>query len=194
MGDGRGHLSVRKLSPLQVMEVFEVRASLEVLAATKLSQRRDRAIAAANLRRVLAPLKDPELDFARQIEFDLGFHARMCEPSGNATLLESWRRLIGQLEMVIIAAGPIRASDRIRYDEHEVIVAAIETGKVAHTERVVRAHMDAFCGAYVADAIERELSASLRHPLTEDQPTFSARVAEPCVSPGQPGARTLPRR
>jgi DNA-binding GntR family transcriptional regulator len=158
VGDGRGHLLVRELSSREILDVFEVRAALEVLAATKLAQRHDRREIAAELRRTLAPLKDRNLDFARQIEIDLGFHARMCALTGNQTLVASWQRLIGILQMVIIAAGPGRAADRMRYGEHEVIVAAIEQGNVDHTAEVLRAHMDTFCGAYVTDAIAREMA------------------------------------
>jgi DNA-binding GntR family transcriptional regulator len=157
VGDGRGHLSVRSLDSRQVLEVFEVRAALEVVAATKLAERRDRLELAAELRKVLEPLKDHRLNFATQIATDLGFHLRMCEMTGNQTLVESWQRLIGQLQMVIIATGPGRASSRMRYDEHEVIVAAIERGDVANVTQVLREHMDSFCRAYVSDAIEREI-------------------------------------
>lgn len=160
VGDGRGHLLVRKLSSRQVLEVFEVREALEVVAATRVAQRLDVAVAVAKLRQSLDPLRDTSLGFAQQIEYDLGFHRLLCELSGNDTLLESWQRLMGQLEMVIVGAGPIRAADRMRYEEHDVIVAAIETGDITHAEATVRSHMRTFCKAYVADAIQREADAS----------------------------------
>ena len=156
VSDGRGHLSVRTVNSRQILEVYEVRAAIELLAVRRLARLPEGAFVAAGLRRVLAPLKDLDLDFASQIEVDMAFHERMCQLTGNQTLLESWRRLIGQLEMVIIAAGPIRAPDRMRYDEHELIVAAIETGDPDHAEAVLRDHLNAFGGAYAADALERE--------------------------------------
>lgn len=157
VGDGRGHLYVRELSSREIVEVFEVRTMLETLAVTKLTARQDRALLAEDLRAYLEPLKDEDLPFDRQIEIDLGFHARMCRMTGNATLVDSWERLIGRLEMVIIAAGPQKASDRMRYDEHDDIIRAIETGDTELALRVFREHMDSFCSKYARDSLEREL-------------------------------------
>ncbi|MFC9425636.1 GntR family transcriptional regulator [Streptomyces sp. NPDC056987] len=152
VGDGRGHMHVRELSPQEIREVFEVRETLEVLAATKLARRPDRHETAAELRELLQPLNEAGLSFGRQIELDLAFHARLCRLTGSDTLNTVWGRLIGQIEMIIIAAGPARASGRMRYADHIAIVDAIATGDPAHAASVVSAHMGDFSRRYAGDA------------------------------------------
>jgi len=159
VNDGRGHSHVRQLSSKEILDVFEVREALEILAATKLAERDDRAASAADLRGRLDPLASGGLSFARQIEIDLAFHARICELTGSETLLVSWSRLIGQIEMMIIAAGPRRAADRMRRQEHVAIADAIETGDRDHVARVVSAHMTEFAQKYVGDALADEIRA-----------------------------------
>lgn len=151
VNDGRGHMLVRDMSAKEIREVFQVRASLEILAATMLATRADRADVVARLTSALAPLQDAEISFARQIEVDLGFHELLCRLTGNNTLLESWRNLIGKIEMMIIAAGPSRASDRMRYAEHIGIVNAIGSGDSTLVARTLQAHMDEFAMKYLFD-------------------------------------------
>ncbi|WP_460798680.1 GntR family transcriptional regulator [Microbacterium sp. GXF0217] len=151
VSDGRGHMLVREMSAQEIRDVFQVRAALEILAATILAQRSDRQAVAAELTAALAPLQDPDIEFARQIEVDLGFHELLCKLTGNPTLLESWRQLIGKIEMMIIAAGPLRASDRMRYAEHIGIVNSIASGDQALVSKTLQAHMDDFAMKYLFD-------------------------------------------
>lgn len=170
VGDGNGHLLVRELSSSRVLEIYEVREALEAIAASRVARSTDAAVHVAELRQMLSPLREPDLGFAEQIEADMGFHQKLCQLSGNPTLLESWNRLRGQIEMIIIGAGPIRASGRMRYDDHDAIVTAIESGDAAYAEAAVRAHMRAFCKAYVTDAITRESRAPrLDQPLGQTE-------------------------
>lgn len=151
VNDGRGHMLVREMSATEIREVFQVRAALEVLAATILAERSDRAETAAVLTAALAPLQDESIEFARQIEVDLGFHELLCKLTGNTTLVDSWRHLIGKIEMMIIAAGPLRASDRMRYAEHIGIVNAIASGDSTLVARTLQRHMDEFSMKYLFD-------------------------------------------
>ncbi|MFH8248785.1 GntR family transcriptional regulator [Microbacterium sp. B2969] len=151
--DGRGHMLVREMTASEIGDVFDVRAALEVLAATKLASRDDREELADRLRTALAPLQDESLDFAAQLESDLGFHELLCRLTGNATLLTSWRQLIGQIEMMIIAAGPAKAFGRMRYAEHVVIADAIASGDESRVREVVMTHMDEFASRYLGDKL-----------------------------------------
>lgn len=157
VSDGRGHMLVRQLSSHEVLEVFEVRAALEALAMTKVLARVDRHEIITDLYAALEPLRDPDLPFATQIEADLDFHALLCEYSTNQTLVESWHRLLGQIKMIIVAAGPRAGSDRMRYDQHKVIVDAIVAGDADEARTILLAHFDTFAGHYVGDAVVREL-------------------------------------
>lgn len=151
VGDGRGHMSVRKLSMQEVLDLFQVRSALERLAVSLLAQREDRDEITARLTAALEPLRDDDLPFAQKIEVDLGFHALLCELTGNPTLVTSWRQLIGQIEMMIIAAGPGRASDRMRFAEHIVIAEAIGSGDEERAAQVLSAHMDDFTARFSGD-------------------------------------------
>lgn len=151
--DGRGHMYVREMTADEISDVFEVRAALEVLAATKLASSADREKIAERLRAALRPLQDEALEFGTQLESDLGFHELLCQLTGNATLVKSWRQLIGQIEMMIIAAGPARAAARMRYDEHVVIADAIAAGDVVRVRETVMSHMDEFATKYLRDKV-----------------------------------------
>ena len=41
---------------------------------------------------------------------DLAFHEGICEASGNETLLETWRSLIGRITIMVLNVGPQRMS------------------------------------------------------------------------------------
>lgn len=152
--DGRGHMLVRVITAEEIREVFQVRAALETLAARLLAQQPERSTIVRKLKSALDPLKDDHLEFSIQIAADLGFHQLICELTGNRTLLRSWQQLVGQIEMMIIAAGPTIASTRMRYAEHVVIVDAIENGDVEAASDVVEKHMDAFASMYLGDKSE----------------------------------------
>ncbi|MFV0254476.1 MAG: GntR family transcriptional regulator [Beutenbergiaceae bacterium] len=152
VADGRGHMLVRVMTAEEIREVFLVRSALESLAAAILAGKDDRDDVVRELGESLHPLRDDNLDFGQQIEFDLGFHELLCRLTGNGTLLRSWQQLIGQIEMMIIAAGPEIASSRMRYEGHIEIVDAIASGDVTRVQAVVAAHMDEFATKYVHDA------------------------------------------
>jgi DNA-binding GntR family transcriptional regulator len=152
--DGRGHMLVRVMSAEEIRDVFQVRAALETLAAGLLGDRDDRSAIGARLRDALEPLKDEKLEFSAQIEADLGFHQLICELTGNKTLVKSWQQLVGQIEMMIIAAGPAVAANRMRYAEHVVIVEAIESGDPDAVRDVVSQHMDSFATKYLDDKVD----------------------------------------
>lgn len=155
--DGKRHMRVRELTSQEIIDVFEVRSNLETLAARKVVANPQREKIAADLRRGLEPLKEPNLEFARQLEVDLDFHEQLCVRAGNPTLLAAWRNLIGQIKMMIIAAGPDKASSRMRFDEHIQIVEAIDSGAQDAAEAALRHHMNDFCSRYIADLADVEL-------------------------------------
>lgn len=150
--DGRGHMLVRSITAKEISEVFLVRGALEVLAATTLAARDDHAQVGERLRSALEPLQG-QLDFGDRIAADLRFHETLCRETGNATLLTAWRQLIGQIEMMIIAAGPETAMDRMRYDEHVGIADAIVDGDAEQAREVVTAHMATFAHLYSKELI-----------------------------------------
>ncbi|PRY07798.1 GntR family transcriptional regulator [Kineococcus rhizosphaerae] len=156
VGDGRGHLSVREITVSEIIDVFEVRTSLEAAAMERLTRRSDRQEIARELREVLEPLRDGDLDFETQIEVDLDFHERICELSGNNMLTQMWHQIMGHIRMMIVASGPERASSRMRWQDHVPLADAIGDGDPARSRQLLETHMQDFCRRYAGDAMERE--------------------------------------
>lgn len=150
--DGRGHLSVRQLSVTEILHLFEVRSALETVAIQHAAARPDHAEIADELDELLAPLRSVGTSFAEQIASDLRFHERLCELSGNPTLLSIWRQLAGQIRIMILAAGPAEAADRMRSDEHAPLAQAVRTGDVLASSRAMQEHMALFCARYAGSA------------------------------------------
>jgi len=150
--DGRGHVRVRSLGPAQIAEVFEVRTALELLAAKRVALSPRREEFAAQLTSALRPLERDDLSFTERINTDLAFHELLCRLSGSAPLLSAWSPLIGQIRMMIVASGMERASRRMRFDDHVVIVEAIRTGDLSTVRRALTDHMGHFAHEYGSDA------------------------------------------
>jgi DNA-binding GntR family transcriptional regulator len=146
----RGMLRVNSLSPVEVRELFRVRAALEGLAVSEIIASPGCAAAVAALRVTLARLAEADLDFAGRVEADLGFHLRLCELSGNTMLVAAWRHLEGRIRVAIMNGGPDRAPTMMSRDRHSPIIDAIERGDVAEAVRVVDEHMRAAADHFAA--------------------------------------------
>jgi DNA-binding GntR family transcriptional regulator len=139
----RGMLRVNSLSAEEIRGLFRVRAALEGLAVSEIIASPERDAAVASLRSAVSALDDAGQDFAARVEADLGFHMRLCELSGNAMLLESWRHLEGRIRVTIMSRDPEEAPAMMTRGRHAPIVEAIERGDLAGAVDVVEAHMTA---------------------------------------------------
>lgn len=139
--DSRGRLSVRVVTEREVGEIFSVREALEGLALKQLCKISDRSGIVVDLRRILDELRAAEGEFTAQLDADLAFHARMCELSGNATLLQTWRGISGLARASITAAGPATALHNMAFERHLPIVEIIEAGDLAGGEAFLAQHM-----------------------------------------------------
>ena len=117
----RGMLRVNSLTPVEVRELFQVRAALEGLAVREIIASPRRAAAVGALRAALEKLIDEGEDFAARIEADLAFHLQLCRLSGNSMLVDAWLHLEGRMRVAILngAASSLRgtltgASRRLR--------------------------------------------------------------------------------
>lgn len=140
--DSRGRLSVRVVSHREVAEIFAVRDALETLALQQICKIEDRSPMIAALRQQLDGLRAAEGDFTAQLDADLAFHARMCELSGNATLLQTWRGVSGLARAAITAAGPATALHNMAYERHLPIVELIAAGDATGGGAFLARHMD----------------------------------------------------
>ncbi len=103
---------VRQLTQEEAAELQEVRLALETAAACRLA-RHYTAKEQALLEERLGALRGLHLDNSSLVErmtADLAFHEAICEASGNETLLETWRSLIGRITLMVLNVGPQRMS------------------------------------------------------------------------------------
>jgi DNA-binding GntR family transcriptional regulator len=140
----RGKLRVKRLSPDEIRELFQVRAALEGLAAATIINSPGRGAAVAALREALAKLSDADsnADFASRVEADLGFHLLLCQLANNSMLVDSWRHLEGRIRVTIMNGQPDRLPHLMSRRRHSPIVDAIESGDAPAAVRVVEEHMN----------------------------------------------------
>jgi DNA-binding GntR family transcriptional regulator len=127
---------VRRLTEAEAAELQEVRLALETAAACRLAQRWTPATRAL-LEERLDRLRGLHLDnstLAERMSADLGFHEAICEASGNETLLETWRSLIGRITMMVLNVGESRMSQLQDADAHVPLLEAIASGD----EKIIR--------------------------------------------------------
>ena len=137
----RSMLRVNSLTPVEVRELFRVRAALEGLAARQISSSADRNPAVNDLREALARLADPGADFTGLIDADLGFHLLLCQLSDNGVLVDTWRHLEGRIRLVTMAAGALRAQPCMSVERYEPIVDSIVDGDSAAAVDAINRYM-----------------------------------------------------
>jgi DNA-binding GntR family transcriptional regulator len=140
--DSRGRLSVRIVNEREVEEIFAVREALESLALRDLCRLADRSSVLADLRHQLEKLRGAEGNLTAQLDADLAFHARMCELSENATLLQTWRGISGLARAAITSAGTETALHNMAYERHLPIVDFIAAADAVGGQAFLARHMD----------------------------------------------------
>ncbi len=147
----RGRMTVRHLDAKEIRDIFAVRAALESLAVRELSDREDREDAVEVLRDAVREMERRETaSIEDRIEADLNFHRRMCQLTGNETLVHSWTSLEGSIRMSIMFAGIDRGIRNMDARRHLDIVDAIDTGDADKAAATVTAHMMAAADTLVA--------------------------------------------
>ncbi|WP_226345880.1 GntR family transcriptional regulator [Agilicoccus flavus] len=134
-------LQVRRPTPTEVAEIFDVRTALEGLAVAEVMGAADAQERLAALEAALPYDEDADAPFADRIGRDLAFHEKLCELADNAILLETWRLLHDRM-LVVILADAARASQAVMSRAHHApIVDAMRAGDVAAAQQAVRDHM-----------------------------------------------------
>lgn len=138
----RGMLRVNQLSPVEVRELFKVRAALEGLAVREIVASPWREEAVAELRGALGTLGGSE--FAERVEADLAFHLLLCQLSRNSMLVQAWRGLEGRIRVAIMNGDEDHGSSRLMTgDHHAPLVDALERAEPDVAVAAVEGHMDA---------------------------------------------------
>jgi DNA-binding GntR family transcriptional regulator len=147
---------VRRVSEHEAVEILEVRAALESLAARKAAERAD-ARGVRELRGIMREMaaKRERGDLMAVSDRNAALHRRILEMSGHETAQRLSGLLISQIvrfqyRTVLLPGRPERS-----HREHTAIVDAIAAGDPDTAERAMRRHL-----SHVADALRRRAEAA----------------------------------
>lgn len=152
-GDARGMMRVRSLSAQEIHEIFRVRAALEGLAVEEVIVRGDASTVAAELRTCLPPERDFAIEYSQRLALDLQFHERLCELSGNSTLLTTWRSLKDRMRVVMFSSGEGDPVDIMDASHHLPLVEVIEAEDAAEARVAFAQHMADASRRWNADTV-----------------------------------------
>ncbi len=132
---------VREISVEEGDDIYELRATFDRLAGTKLAATIT-PVQLANLRSLLQRMTDAtekkELDTYHPL--NLRFHDMLVEYAGNPKLLQMYRRLVDELSL--FRRQSLAQGDRLPRStlEHKRILDAIESGDAEATGRMLHEH------------------------------------------------------
>jgi DNA-binding GntR family transcriptional regulator len=128
---------VASMSTKDVQDFFDVRLSLEVLAARLAAERAGQAGAGA-LDRLMAKARTTRR-MADLAALNTQFHASICDLADNALLTATMESLHGRLQWVYRRSVPARAENS--WAEHADLVSAIRAGDADAAADAARAHV-----------------------------------------------------
>lgn len=118
---------VRRFTAQEAEELQEVRCSLETTAALRVARALNPPVRAYLEERYehLRAAYEARLPFPERVAADLAFHESVCESSGNLTLLELWRSLIGNITVMVLNVGAERMTPLQDPHDHRLMLDAI---------------------------------------------------------------------
>lgn len=139
MPPNRGAI-VRELSEAEVIEVFEMRAVLEGLAAAMAARRHTQADV-DDLQDLLAKMKRCESDLSEWITVHRRFHERFCRISAAPRLAEQISALHSVVEPLMRIWLENNQPSPLLQAHHEQLVASLQAGDPDRLEQEMRAHV-----------------------------------------------------
>ena len=137
----RGAL-VRRLSPREIAELFEIRVELESLAARLAAQRADKRMRARFDAAIRPIFNDAPRDACEYLKENAAFHGAIMDLAGNRQLRDISMRL--QLPLIMAQVGDVLTAevlnDSVR--EHRAIAAAIQRRDAGAASSAMRAHLE----------------------------------------------------
>ncbi len=156
---GRG-LMVAPLDSAKVRNVYEIRASLDALAAGKaarLQSRRALDEGAAYIARGREAVQRQSI--SDMIAADMAFHHFIYELSGNPMIAETSAPHWTYLRCLMGAVLMQGEAPRDIWAEHQAILDAVAAGDAAGAERLSRAHVDHATGSLVSK-LDKEVAVA----------------------------------
>jgi DNA-binding GntR family transcriptional regulator len=140
--DRRGTLEVAALDADRLVEIYDVRAQLDALAARRAAERvkagRARPLDAGLIARGRAALASGEL--AQLVETDAAFHNAVYAASGNRLIAPLLRSQWIHVERAMSASLRQHGIRDGVWDEHAAMLRAINAGDAPGAERLARHH------------------------------------------------------
>lgn len=142
VGQAYKGFTVVKLSPEDIIGIYEVRLALENVALERISRHRDATV----LERLTDSVREikkaaQEGDLLAVIDKELSFHDLMCELSGNRQLMETFRSISPRIRLVL-------AFDNSSYDdlmdigkEHDPLLEALAMGDAEQAKALLKEHI-----------------------------------------------------
>lgn len=134
---------VREIGETEARELYELRAALDEATGRLLAPR----IVDAQLKELRNQLKRLDAaaergDMTLYFSLNIDFHDRIVEMTGNATLLEFYRRVIDRMHLLRRRYFAVTHESHASQDEHRAIISALATRDPERAARTMRAHVD----------------------------------------------------
>lgn len=144
--DPRRIVSVRKLNPKEIVDLYRVRGALEVLAARLICDlppsKLRRSVSELHAHAELIAQATAAQNAGDEVTADLSFHEKLCILSENTILLTQWRGLAALIRAMItgehqqLASAWSRASASIP-DHHRKVVEALSNGEFSGVSAIL---------------------------------------------------------
>ena len=154
---GRGVL-VAPLDVVALVQIYQVRSTLDALAARLAAQARQR-IDSRLIRQGREAARG--LDVKAMVAADAAFHTAIYAASGNPLIAQSVRLHWHHIRRAMGAVLQVSTMRESVWDEHEAIACAIENGNASLAEVLSRQH-----GENASCNLARLLENTLKHPIT----------------------------
>lgn len=175
----RRGIFVKRLTPGEVTELYQLRQALEGMAARLCAEHGKRAEMAAERKRLERHLSGRIVDLAQVQRDNARFHRRVFELAGNGRLLEMYVSIEPQIDLNLRLTA-VHAPERIEaaLHEHLRICEAIEAGDAVRAERLTREHLEAGLTARLKllAAHASSASAAAEQADADARPTRRARA------------------
>jgi DNA-binding GntR family transcriptional regulator len=128
-------------TPEEALEMFELRQSLERLAIQKLMDQTSGS-GIKSLKQMVQRERAAWTsgDRATWIRLSADFHVALARLAGNSLLADSLRRLVSRTTL-LVAANESPGQNACSFDEHQQILACIESGDKAGAQKSMARHL-----------------------------------------------------
>lgn len=133
---------VVKLTPEEAEDIYGLRIALEAYAverAATLVTPEDLELLQGVVDALRTIVTAERNALSSRVELDLQFHELICDLSGNARLLRTWKELCGPLRLLLstfqtpyMSAAP---------DQHQAVVEALREGKSTEAREILTKHL-----------------------------------------------------